>query len=96
MIGVVHIEPHAIKDILVGTLTAAAADVPINSRKFFISNTGAQPLYFKEKNGVDASATNAMLVPANSVFPAALTASTLSVVSNATGTTYAILTVDIY
>ena len=90
-----YIEPYSIKDIYNNAALVATADtVNVGARKFMISNTGAQPLYFKEKNSVDALATNAMLCPANTVFPVVLTATTLSVVSNATGTSYTIMYLD--
>lgn len=90
-----YIEPYTIKDISTdASLADTAKDVTVSSRKFMLSNTGAQPMYFKEKNGVAATASNAMLCPANTVFPVILTASTLSVISNATGTSYAIMYLD--
>jgi hypothetical protein len=90
-----YIEPYSIKDIAVdSSLLAVAKDVSVSSKKFMLANTGAQPMYFKEKNGVAATASNAMLCPANTVFPQILTASTLSVISNATGTSYAIMYLD--
>jgi hypothetical protein len=90
-----YIEPYSIKDIVVdSSLKDTAEDVSIKSRKFMLSNTGAQPMYFKEKNDVAATASNAMLCPAGTVFPVALTADTLSLISNATGTSYAIMFLD--
>jgi hypothetical protein len=91
-----YIEPYSIKDVKVdSSLVAVAKDVLIKGRKFMLSNTGAQPMYFKEKNEVAATASNAMLCPAGTVFSAVLTADTLSVISNATGTSYAIMFLDI-
>lgn len=91
-----YIQPYSIKDVKVdSSLAGTAKDVSIKSKTFMLSNTGAQPMYFKEKNGVAATASNAMLCPANSVYPAILTADTLSVISNATGTSYAIMFLDI-
>lgn len=92
----VYIEPYSVKDISAdASLAGTAKDVTVSNRKFMLSNTGAQPMYFKEKDGVAATASNAMLCPANTVFPAILTAGTLSVISNATGTSYAIMFLDI-
>ncbi|OCZ54313.1 hypothetical protein [Dehalobacter sp. TeCB1] len=92
-----YIEPYAIKEIINNAaITNSEATVAINCRKFMIANTGAQPLYFKEKaiDSVAATAANSMLVPANTVFPQILTAQTLSLISNATGTSYAIMVLD--
>ncbi|WP_041225788.1 MULTISPECIES: hypothetical protein [unclassified Dehalobacter] len=92
-----YIEPYSIKDIIINSsLAGTEATVAIKSRKFMLSNTGAQPMYFKEKSvdNVAATASNAMLVPANTVFPQVLTAQTLSLISNVTGTSYAIMILD--
>lgn len=88
--------PYKIVDVIIkSNLVAVAQDIAISGKSFMISNTGAQPAYFKEKSGVAATASNAMLIPANNVFPQVLTADTLSVISNATGTNLAILILDI-
>lgn len=90
-------EPYSIKDMKVNAALVAAVDnVPVKGRKFLLANTGAQPLYFKEKafDGIDCTAANGMLVPANSVFPVNLTAMMLSLISNATGTSYTIMYLD--
>lgn len=92
-----YTEPYAIKEVIrVSTLVDTAQNIDIKLKKFLISNTGAQPMYFKEKyiDSVDATAANGFLIPAGTVFPLLLTAETLSVVSNATGTTAAILILD--
>lgn len=92
-----YTEPYSIKEIIPVTgLVAAAQNIPISGRKFMISNTGAQPAYFKEKtvDNVDCTAANGFLLPANTVFPQMLNAVTLSVISNATGTTLAIMILD--
>lgn len=94
----VYNEPYAIQDIKINAALANVVDnQDINSKKFMISNTGAQPMYFKEKSidNVDCTAANGMLVPANSVFPQVLTAKKLSLISNVTSTSYAILFLDI-
>lgn len=91
-------EPYSIKEIIPVTgLVAATQNISINGRKLMVSNTGAQPAYFKEKSidGVDCTAANGFLLPANTVFPQVLNAVTLSVISNATGTTLAIMILDI-
>lgn len=91
-----YIEPYAIKEIHNASLAAAVDNQAVNNRKFMLANTGAQPLYFKEKSvdNIDCTAANGMLVPANSVFPQVLTAQMLSLISNATGTSYAIMYLD--
>jgi len=93
----VYVEPYKIIEVeIVAALVAVEQTVSIQSSKFLISNTGAQPAYFKEKSidGVAATVSNAMLIPANTVFPVVLTGSELSFISNATGTTLAILILD--
>ena len=91
-------EPYSIRDIKTNSaLVGTANNEAISDRKFMIANTGAQPMYFKEKSidGVDCTASNGMLISANSVFPTILTAKTLSLISNSTGTSYAIMFLDI-
>lgn len=91
-----YIEPYSLKEIIVNTdIKNAAVDVAIKGRKFMLHNTGAQPLYFKEKNGAAATTTNSDLCPAGSVYPIPMVADTLSLISNATGTSYAIQILDI-
>ena len=92
------VDSYAVKEvIIVSSLVAAEQTVEISGKTFMISNTGAQPAYFKEKavDAVAATASNAMLIPANTVFPTQINARTLSVISNSTGTTLAILILDL-
>lgn len=88
---------YQIDDVKVVTgLVAAAQDVPINNRVFMISNTGAQPAYFLPKAKGVATAANGMLIPAGTVFPQYFSCDgNLSVISNATGTSLAILFLDV-
>ena len=91
-------EPYSIQDIRINsTLVGTVSNEVISDRKFMVANTGTQPMYFKEKliDGVDCTVSNGMLIPANSVFPTILTAKTLSLISNSTGTSYAIMFLDI-
>ena len=79
---------------VVGTLVDTAQDVAIKDRVFMISNTGAQPAYFHPTQ--TATAANGMLVPAGEVFPMYFSChENLSVISNATGTSIAILYLDV-
>lgn len=91
-----YIEPYKITKISNKTLVAVAQSEPIQFNKVILANTGAQPLYFKEKeiDGVDATDANSMIIPANTVFPVILTAANLSFISNVTGTTLAIMYLD--
>jgi hypothetical protein len=83
-----------IEVIPIAALADTAQDVPINNRVFMISNTGAQPIYFNPK-GV-ATAANGMLLPANTVFPMYFSCDgNLSVISNATGSSLAVLILDV-
>ena len=83
------------KEVLVITnLVALAQDIPINGRPFLISNTGAQPLYFHPS--ATATALNGFLVPAMTQMLTKFTVkNNLSVISNATGTSVAVLILDI-
>ncbi|MDD4566149.1 MAG: hypothetical protein PHE79_11830 [Eubacteriales bacterium] len=91
-----YIEPYSLKETIVNTdIKGTAVDVAIKGRKFMLHNTGAQPLYFKEKNGVAATTTNANICAAGTVYPIAMVADTLSLISNATGTSYTIQILDI-
>lgn len=91
--------PLAMKKVIPLTLNATAQTVALGGLSFSISNTGAQPVYIAEKysdlSGADASPTNGFLIPANTTLPYPLTAQNLSVVSNATGSTANILTLDL-
>ena len=87
---------YQIDDVKTYTVAGTAVDVNIGNRVFMISNTGAQPVYFLPKNKGAATAANAMLVPAGTVFPQRFSCDgNLSVISNATGTTIAILFLDV-
>jgi hypothetical protein len=80
--------------ITLANLVAVAQDIAIKNRVFMIANTGAQPIYFNPKE--TATATNGMLLPANTVFPAYFSCDgNLSVISNATGSSLAVLILDI-
>lgn len=91
------IRPFQIDDVTtIAALVAVAQDIPINNRTFMISNTGAQPLYFKPKNKGVATAANGFLVPAGQVFPQFFSCDgMLSVISNATGTSVSILYLEV-
>jgi hypothetical protein len=84
-------KPTNIKEVIIKSVAAEAVPVDINYRKFYIANTGAQPLYFDIKT---ATAETGMLVPANTVFPEMLTCEDLSLISNVTGTTASILIIE--
>jgi hypothetical protein len=93
-----YVTPYAIKGVTAGaSLAATAVSIDVAGRAFMIANTGAQPLYFKEysEDSVAATAANGMLVAAGTVCPIVLTATTLSIISNASTTGYAILYLDI-
>jgi len=86
--------PLAKEVLVVGTLIATAQDIPINGRPCLISNTGAQPLYFHPN--LTATALNGFLVPAMTQMITKFTVkNNLSVISNATGTSVAVLILDI-
>lgn len=83
-----------IEVIVDNALADTAKDIPINNRVFMLSNTGAQPIYFNPKE--TATADNGMLLPANTVFPQYFSCDgNLSVISNATGSSLAVLILDI-
>jgi hypothetical protein len=80
--------------ITLANLVAVAQDIAIKNRVFMISNTGAQPIYFNPKT--TATAANGMLLPANTVFPQYFSCDgNLSVISNATGSSLAVLILDV-
>lgn len=84
--GAVYPLPREIKGMEAVAVSATAADVSIAGRSFFIQNTSASdPIYFKEKNGVAATSSNAWKLAAGEAFPEALTADTLSIVGSASG-----------
>jgi hypothetical protein len=75
-------------------IVAVAQTIPIKNRVFMISNTGAQPIYFNPKE--TATAANGMLISANTVFPMYFSCDgNLSVISNATGSSLAVLILDV-
>ncbi|MCK9602114.1 MAG: hypothetical protein M0R06_23920 [Sphaerochaeta sp.] len=93
-----YITPYAIKTITADSdLADTAVSIDVAGRAFMIANTGAQALYFKEysEDETAVTATNGMLVAAGTVCPVVLTAITLSIISNASTTGYAILFLDI-
>ena len=59
--------------------SSAAQDVVIGYQPFLIQNAGSDPVTFKEKNGVAATATNGFSLAAGETLPVVLTADTLSV-----------------
>lgn len=80
--------------VIVDSLVAVAKDQAIDGRPFMIANTGAQPLYINPTT--TATAANGFLIPAGTVLPIKFTvAANLSAISNATGTTLAIMFFDL-
>jgi len=85
---------RALDVLVVPALVALATDIPINGRPCLISNTGAQPLYFHPTT--TATTSNGFLVPAMTTLQIKITVkNNLSVISNATGTSIAVLILDI-
>lgn len=86
--------PKATEVITIASLVATAQNVAVNGRPCMIANTGAQPLYFNPTT--TATAANGFLVPANTLLQTRFTVTgNLSVISNATGTSCAVLIMDI-
>ena len=82
------------KEVLTANLLAVAIDLPVNGRPCLVSNTGAQPLYLSPNQ--TATALNGFLVPAMTTLQTKFTVkNNLSVISNATGTSVAVLILDI-
>jgi len=83
----------------VKTIVDTAQNFAVNGRPCMISNTGAQPAYINP--GTTATAANGFLVAAGTTLPIKFTVSpninsgNLSVISNATGTTVAVIYFDI-
>jgi hypothetical protein len=85
--------PRAL-DVIAANLLAVAVDIPINGRPCLISNTGAQPAYFHPTT--TATVANGFLVPAMTQMLTKFSVkNNLSVISNATGTSVAVLILDI-
>lgn len=71
-----------------------AVDIAVAGRPCMIANTGAQPLYINPAE--TATAANGFLIPAGTVLPIKLAVvGNLSVISNATGTSIAVLYFDV-
>jgi len=86
--------PLAKEILVVTTLVATAQSIAVNGRPCMISNTGAQPLYFHPTE--TATAANGFLVPAGTLLQVKFSVkNNLSVISNATGTSCAVLILDI-
>lgn len=78
------IEPLCVGEVKIVAATTTAQDVVIGNRSFIIQNAHAENIvYFKEKLGVVATATNATILAAGSTFPFQLVAGTLSIVASA-------------
>ena len=93
-----YVTPYAIKEIATSAALAdTAVSIAVAGRAFMIANTGANVLYFKEysEDETAVTAANGMLVAAGTVCPVVLTATTLSIISTAGATGYAILFLDI-
>lgn len=85
---------RALDVLTISTVVATAQDIPINGRPFLISNTGAQPAYMHPSQ--TATALNGFLIPAMTQMQVRFTVkNSLSVISNATGTSVAVLILDI-
>ncbi|MHB8916537.1 MAG: hypothetical protein ACYC4H_00805 [Desulfocucumaceae bacterium] len=82
----------------VKTIVDTAQSFALNGRPCMISNTGAQPCYINP--GATATAANGFLVAAGTTLPIKFTVSTdvnsgnLSVISNLTGTSVAVMYFD--
>ena len=72
-----------IDSVKVISVTTEAQDVAINCKTFMIENLGTGAVYFKEKNGVDCTASNGFAIPASTLLDEKLSASTLSIVGEA-------------
>jgi len=84
----------AVEVLVVATLVATAQNIAVNGRPCLISNTGAQPLYFHPN--LTVTAENGFLVAAGTQLQTKFTVkNNLSVISNATGTSVAVLILDI-
>ena len=71
-------------------IVATAQNIPINGRPCMIANTGAQPVYVNP--AATATSSNGFLIPAGTVLPIKLAVrGNLSAISNATGTSVAVL-----
>lgn len=80
--------------VAVGNVAGTATNIAVNGRPMMIANTGAQPLYINPTT--TATTANGFLIPAGTLLQIKFTVSTnLSIISNATGTTYSIMYFDL-
>lgn len=79
------VETYTLGKTLAVSVTTAAQDVAVNGRSFIIQNNSAADVivYFKEKNDVAATSTNAWKLIGGTAFPIPLNAYTLSIVGSA-------------
>lgn len=85
--------PVAEKVLTIANLVATAQNIPIGGKPCMIANTGAQPLYINP--ATTATAANGFLIPAGEVLQTRFTVKgNLSCISNATGTSVAVLIFD--
>lgn len=64
---ITSIEPHKLGDIQSVSVSSTATDVSIGGRAFFLQNNTGGAVYFKEKNGAAATASNGMKIAAGEV-----------------------------
>ena len=85
---------RALDVLTIAVVVAVAQDLPINGRPCLIVNSGAQPLYFHPSQ--TATALNSFMVPVGTMMQIPISVkNNLSVISNATGTSVAVLILDI-
>lgn len=90
--------PRAYQIIEVFTTDVAdtQVEIPINNRVFMISNTGAETAYFMPEAQGDPTEGTGFPVPAGQVFPMYFSCDgNLSLISTLTGTSVAILYLDV-
>ncbi len=76
------------------SVKGTAVNISVAGRPFMIANTGGEPLYINPSE--TATTSNGFLIPAGSVLPIKMAVTgNLSVISNSTGTSVAVLYFDV-
>lgn len=87
---------YQIVSVAVYDVADTAVNIPVGNRVFMISNTGAEAAYFMPAAQGTATDSTGFPVPAGQVFPQYFSCDgNLSVISTVTGTSIAILYLDV-
>lgn len=86
--------PRAVEVIAKANISTTAQDIAVNGRPCMVANTGSQPLYINP--ATTATSSNGFLIPAGTLLQQRFSVfGNLSVISNANGTSCAVMIFDI-